>query len=117
MVTTDMAPTSSLFGVVRRRTRRPTGPIIAPAQPWARRAMINSGRLFAKPQAAELLDRVYAGRYSDLKAGMTRYGLMLDESGVIISSITMISPSRSPNSNFVSASTSPFSCALAAPSV
>ncbi|HME39612.1 MAG TPA: FAD-dependent oxidoreductase [Steroidobacteraceae bacterium] len=36
------------------------------------------------PDAGELLDRVYAGRYSDLKVGMTRYGLMLDESGVII---------------------------------
>jgi sarcosine oxidase, subunit alpha len=36
------------------------------------------------PAAAELLDRVYAGRLSDLKSGMTRYGLMLDESGVII---------------------------------
>lgn len=36
------------------------------------------------PQAGELLDRVYAGRYSDLKVGMTRYGLMLDESGVIV---------------------------------
>jgi sarcosine oxidase subunit alpha len=36
------------------------------------------------PDAAELLDRVYCGRYSDLKVGMTRYGLMLDESGVII---------------------------------
>jgi sarcosine oxidase subunit alpha len=36
------------------------------------------------PDAAELLDRVYDGRYSDLKIGMTRYGLMLDESGVII---------------------------------
>ena len=36
------------------------------------------------PDAAELLDRVYAGRYSDLKVGMTRYGLMLDEAGVII---------------------------------
>jgi sarcosine oxidase subunit alpha len=36
------------------------------------------------PDAAQLLDRVYAGRYSDLKVGMTRYGLMLDESGVII---------------------------------
>jgi sarcosine oxidase subunit alpha len=36
------------------------------------------------PDAAEFLDRVYAGRYSDLKVGMTRYGLMLDESGVII---------------------------------
>jgi sarcosine oxidase subunit alpha len=30
------------------------------------------------------LDRVYAGRYADLRVGMTRYGLMLDESGVII---------------------------------
>jgi sarcosine oxidase subunit alpha len=36
------------------------------------------------PDAARLLDRVYAGRYSDLKVGMTRYGLMLDESGVIV---------------------------------
>jgi sarcosine oxidase subunit alpha len=36
------------------------------------------------PDSAILLDRVYAGRYSDLKVGMTRYGLMVDESGVII---------------------------------
>jgi sarcosine oxidase subunit alpha len=36
------------------------------------------------PDAAQFLDRVYAGRYSDLKVGMTRYGLMLDESGVIV---------------------------------
>ncbi len=36
------------------------------------------------PDAAEFLDRVYAGRYGTLKVGMTRYGLMLDESGVII---------------------------------
>ncbi|MHB8477084.1 MAG: 2Fe-2S iron-sulfur cluster-binding protein [Steroidobacteraceae bacterium] len=36
------------------------------------------------PGAAEFLDRAYAGRYSDLKVGMTRYGLMLDESGVIV---------------------------------
>jgi sarcosine oxidase subunit alpha len=36
------------------------------------------------PDAAQFLDRVYAGRYSDLQVGMTRYGLMLDESGVII---------------------------------
>jgi sarcosine oxidase, subunit alpha len=36
------------------------------------------------PDAATLLDRAYAGRYSDLKVGMTRYGLMLDESGVIV---------------------------------
>jgi len=36
------------------------------------------------PDAAEFLDRVYTGRFSTLKVGMTRYGLMLDESGVII---------------------------------
>ncbi len=36
------------------------------------------------PDAAKLLDRAYAGRYSDLTVGMTRYGLMLDESGVIV---------------------------------
>jgi sarcosine oxidase subunit alpha len=36
------------------------------------------------PASPEFLDRVYAGRFSDLKVGMTRYGLMLDESGVII---------------------------------
>jgi sarcosine oxidase subunit alpha len=36
------------------------------------------------PQAGLFLDRVYAGKFSNLKVGMTRYGLMLDESGVII---------------------------------
>jgi sarcosine oxidase subunit alpha len=36
------------------------------------------------PQAGLFLDRVYTGRFSDLNVGMTRYGLMLDESGVII---------------------------------
>jgi sarcosine oxidase subunit alpha len=36
------------------------------------------------PQAAEFLDRVYAGNCSTLRVGMTRYGLMLDEAGVII---------------------------------
>jgi sarcosine oxidase subunit alpha len=36
------------------------------------------------PDAALFLERVYAGRYADLRVGMTRYGLMLDESGVII---------------------------------
>ncbi|MFI4890516.1 MAG: FAD-dependent oxidoreductase [Steroidobacterales bacterium] len=36
------------------------------------------------PQAGLFLDRVYAGRFSDLRVGMTRYGLMLDESGVIV---------------------------------
>jgi sarcosine oxidase subunit alpha len=36
------------------------------------------------PEAGAFLDRVYAGRYADMKVGTTRYGLMLDESGVII---------------------------------
>src|SRR6202046_2155580 len=36
------------------------------------------------PQAGAFLDRTYAGSYANLKAGMTRYGLMLDEAGVII---------------------------------
>ena len=36
------------------------------------------------PEAGAFLDRVYAGRFSDLKVGMTRYGLMLDESATII---------------------------------
>jgi sarcosine oxidase subunit alpha len=36
------------------------------------------------PKAGEFLDRIYTARYSNLKVGMTRYGLMLDESGVVI---------------------------------
>jgi len=36
------------------------------------------------PDAGTLLDRAYAGRYSDLRVGMTRYALMLDEAGTII---------------------------------
>ncbi len=36
------------------------------------------------PQAAEFLERVYGGRYANLKVGMTRYALMLDEAGVVI---------------------------------
>jgi sarcosine oxidase subunit alpha len=36
------------------------------------------------PDAGLFLDRVYAGKFSDLRVGMTRYGLMLDESGVIV---------------------------------
>ena len=36
------------------------------------------------PGAADFLERVYAGRFSDLRTGMTRYGVMLDESGVLI---------------------------------
>ena len=34
--------------------------------------------------AGELLDRVYTAQFSTLKVGMTRYGLLLDESGVIV---------------------------------
>jgi sarcosine oxidase subunit alpha len=36
------------------------------------------------PDAAAFLERVYTGRFSNLKAGMTRYALMLDEAGVIV---------------------------------
>ena len=36
------------------------------------------------PQAGQFLDRVYTGRFADLRVGMTRYALMLDESGVIV---------------------------------
>jgi sarcosine oxidase subunit alpha len=35
------------------------------------------------PDAGAFLDRVYAGSYSDLRVGMTRYGLLLDESGIV----------------------------------
>jgi len=34
--------------------------------------------------AAEFLERVYTGRYTNLKVGMSRYALMLDEAGVVI---------------------------------
>ena len=36
------------------------------------------------PCAGEFLDRLYTGRLSNLKAGTTRYGLMVDETGVVI---------------------------------
>lgn len=36
------------------------------------------------PDAVELLERVYTGRYANLRVGMTRYALMLDEAGVVI---------------------------------
>ncbi len=36
------------------------------------------------PDAASFLERMYTGRFANLKVGMTRYALMLDESGVII---------------------------------
>ncbi len=36
------------------------------------------------PDVVTLLEKVYTGRFAKLKIGMTRYGLMCDESGVII---------------------------------
>ncbi len=36
------------------------------------------------PDAVEFLERVYTARYANLKIGMSRYGLMLDESGVVV---------------------------------
>jgi sarcosine oxidase subunit alpha len=36
------------------------------------------------PDAAAFLERFYTGRFGNMKAGMTRYALMLDEAGVII---------------------------------
>jgi sarcosine oxidase subunit alpha len=36
------------------------------------------------PLAAEFLERLYTARFAGLRPGMTRYGLMLDESGVIV---------------------------------
>lgn len=36
------------------------------------------------PDAAEFLERIYTSRFANLKVGMTRYALMLDESGVIV---------------------------------
>jgi sarcosine oxidase, subunit alpha len=36
------------------------------------------------PDAAEFLERIYTGRFAKMKALTTRYGLMCDESGVII---------------------------------
>lgn len=36
------------------------------------------------PDAAEFLERIYTGRFAKMKVATTRYGLMCDESGVII---------------------------------
>jgi sarcosine oxidase subunit alpha len=38
----------------------------------------------AGPDAAEFIERIYTGRFAKMKPGATRYGLMCDESGVII---------------------------------
>ena len=35
-------------------------------------------------ECAQFLDRAYGGLYSTLKQGMTRYGLLMDEAGIII---------------------------------
>lgn len=43
------------------------------------------GKLEIRGQdAAEFLERVYTGRYGNLKVGSSRYALMLDESGVVV---------------------------------
>ena len=36
------------------------------------------------PQAAEFLERVYTGRYANMKVGSTRYAVMCDDSGVLV---------------------------------
>lgn len=36
------------------------------------------------PEAAEFLERVYTGRFANMKVGTTRYALMCDEAGVMI---------------------------------
>ena len=35
------------------------------------------------PDAGRFLDRIYTGSFADLKIGMTRYGLLLDEAGIV----------------------------------
>jgi len=35
------------------------------------------------PQAGEFLDRFYAGSHADMRVGTTRYGLLLDEGGIV----------------------------------
>jgi sarcosine oxidase subunit alpha len=48
------------------------------------------------PDAAEFLERIYTGKYATLKSGMTRYALMLDETGVIVDDgvIARLAPDR-----------------------
>ena len=36
------------------------------------------------PDAGEFLERIYTGRFANLKTGMTRYAVMVDEAGVVI---------------------------------
>jgi len=43
------------------------------------------GKLDLKgPDVGKLLDKVYAGRFSDLRPGRTRYGVMCDEAGIML---------------------------------
>ncbi|HVX11533.1 MAG TPA: FAD-dependent oxidoreductase [Pirellulales bacterium] len=53
-----------------------------------RAGLIDVGTLgkleIAGPDAAEFLERIYTGRFARMKTGTTRYGLMCDESGVVI---------------------------------
>ncbi len=53
-----------------------------------RLGLIDQGTLgkieISGPDVITLLERIYTGRFAKLKVGMTRYGLMCDESGVII---------------------------------
>jgi sarcosine oxidase subunit alpha len=54
----------------------------------SRAGIIDVGTLgkmeIAGPDAAAFLERCYTGRFGNMKSGMTRYALMLDEAGVII---------------------------------
>ena len=36
------------------------------------------------PHAAQFLERLYTARFANLKVGMTRYGLLLDEAGIVV---------------------------------
>jgi sarcosine oxidase subunit alpha len=51
-------------------------------------AIIDVGTLgkieISGPDAAVFLERIYTGRFANMKVGMMRYALMLDEAGVII---------------------------------
>ncbi len=53
MVSQAMADTSWLFGVVRIRTSREIGDIMAPPMPWKKRAPTKAGRELEKAQASE----------------------------------------------------------------
>ena len=47
--------------------------------------MVELGKLEVYgPDAAEFLERIYTGRFANMKVGMTRYAAMCDESGVVI---------------------------------